>query len=246
MKKYLFFVVLFFYFSTNIFAQKQSIWLGVQAGLAFQYYSLVNNSKSLRIGSSPSGDLGINLEYRFSKFIGVEIGFRYTELAQDLLFVSEKKGVIYYGVRENETISLPLNLVGRLNLSRNRAFVVGKLGLAFFQRDENPSSSSIGTFVNNNGFDVVTGILETSSINEKGFLLGASIGLEGRFLRKGNIRLLLSHSFSPVNVMQWNCQYIINNEPTRYETIYSKLRNTGVSVHVSFPLLSFGKEKKLF
>ena len=245
MKKHLFFVAIFSYFSTNIFAQKQSVWLGVQAGLAFQYYSLVNDSKSLRIGSSPSGDLGINLEYRFSKFIGVEIGFRYTEFAQDLLFVSEKKGVIYEGVRENKTISLPLNLVGRLNLSRNRAFVVGKLGLAFFQRDENLLSSGV-TFANNNGFDVVTGTLQTLSINEKGFLLGASIGLEGRFLRKGNIRLLLSHSFSPVNVMQANYTYTINNEPQRTAIVYSKLRNTGVSVHVSFPLLSFGKEKKLF
>ncbi len=232
--------------SSHIFAQKQSIWFGVQTGLAFQQFSMVNNSKSLRTGYSPSGDLGVNLEYRFSKFIGAEIGLRYTELALDLLFVSEKKGIIYDGTRFNETISFPINIIGRYNISRNRAFIIGKLGLAFFQRDAIPRFSNSSIIVGNNGYETFSGTSDYFSINEKGFLLAGSIGLEGRFLRKGNIRLMLSHSFSPVNVMQWNYAYIINNEPVRYETIYSRLRNTAVSVHVSFPLLRFGKETKLF
>lgn len=233
-------------FSFSAFAQKQSIWLGVQTGLAFQQFSMANNTKSLVADASPSGDLGINLEHRFSKFIGAEIGFRYTELNQDLLFVSEKKSVIYDGRGYSETISFPLNVIGRLNLSRNRAFLVGKLGLAFFQRDQVPKFSNIGFVSGNNGFESFTATTDYFSINEKGFLLGGSIGLEGRFLRKGNIRLMFSHSFSPVNVMQWNYAYVINNEPVRYETIYSRLRNTAVSVHISFPMLRFGKEKKLF
>ena len=243
--------ILFFIFvlsSFNLFAQKKSIWLGVQAGLAIQRSYLANpNNQTLGTSPTECPDLGINLEYRFSKQLAIEAGIRYTELYTDVIMTSQDKSYSYkYTPRFGYTVSFPTNLVGRLHLSSNRAFLIGKVGLAFFQRDAYNSYTTFGNGTPTTAPSISGTTYETRSINEKGFLLGASIGLEGRFLRKGNIRLMLSHSLSPVNVMQWNYACVINNEPVRYETIYSRLRNTGISVHVSFPMLSFGNAKNLF
>lgn len=248
MKNLLLFLSLFS--SCSLLAQKKSIWLGVQAGFAIQSSYLANpNNTTLGTSATECPDLGINLEYRFSKQLGVEAGIRYTELYTDVTITSQDKTYSYkYTPRFSHTVSFPTNLVGRLHLSSNRAFLIGKVGLAFFQRDVSDVNSitSFGNGAPTSTPNVAGTSYETRSINEKGFLLGASIGLEGRFFRKGNIRLMLSHSFSPVNVMQWSYACVINNEPVRYETIYSRLRNTGISVHVSFPMLRFGKEKKLW
>ncbi len=250
MKNILLFIC--FLFSYNSFAQKKSIWLGVQAGLAYNSFYLANpKNQTLKTLPTEGIDIGANLEYRFSKQLGIEVGIRYTELNMGIVMTTQDKAYSYeYTPAYSPTISFPTNLVGRLHLSSNRAFLIGKVGLAFFQRDAYTVGSTSfepnGVPFNGIGMTVEGTTYETRSINEKGFLLGGSIGLEGRFLRKGNIRLMFSHSFSPVNVMQWNYAYIINNEPVRYETIYSRLRNTAVSVHVSFPMLRFGKEAKLF
>ena len=250
MKNILFLIL--FLFSHNSFAQKKSIWLGIQAGLAYNNFYLANpNNETLKTLATPGIDIGANLEYRFSKQLGVEAGFRYTELYMNVVMTTQDKAYSYdYTPGFGETTSFPINLVGRLHLSTNRAFLISKVGLAFFQREAYTNSYTMFQAsvvpLSGVGISVAGTTYETRSINEKGFLLAGSIGLEGRFLRKGNIRLMLSHSFSPVNVMQWNYAYVINNEPVRYETIYSRLRNTAVSVHISFPLLSFGKEAKLF
>ena len=251
MLKYLIFLFVFCSFTFDVFAQndkinirKQSIWINANAGLLFKKLNVQSSDNSMRNEPAAGTQLGISLEYRFSRNIGLEAGFSSMSNGLEMQFVTKQKGVIYEGKVTNDVLTFPINMIGRVNVSRERAFLVGKLGLAYFHTPTIENSNA--TFFSTNGIDQVLGSLNYYTINEKGFLLGGSIGLEGRFLRKGNIRLMFSHSFSIVDVMQANYTYIINNEPQRNANAYSRLRNTAVSVHVSFPLLSFGKEKKLF
>ena len=250
MLKFLISYSLVFLLTFDVFAQngkinirKKSIWINANAGILFKKLNVLSSDNSIRNEPSGGEQLGISLEYRFSRNIGLEAGFASMYNGLELQFVTKDKNVIYWGWGTNSISLFPVNMIGRVNVSRERAFLVGKLGLAYFHT---PTNNGNMIFNDNNLVDQVVGTIDYSTINEKGFLLNSAIGLEGRFLRKGNIRLMFSHGFSIVNVMQANYTYTINNEPQRTAIVYSKLRNTGVSVHVSFPLLSFGKEKNCF
>lgn len=226
-------------------AQENRTWLGADIGFSNNYSFATDFGNNIKVIPSPNGTWGIHVRQDFKYATFVEVGFLRNNYTPGYYFKSlGNVGTAGLG-KGIRTLQIPLRLGKRINVYKNKWYLVPVIGYAFGM-NLNPNKhfgSLVGT--SSNYRDTVNYIADIKGLKQYFSLIQSGLNIECN-LNKGMIFCMsvnYNGCFQPI--AQTDLIYHSNRQPNSTARIVSKGSNLyyGIALKLDLNLLWSGVKK---
>lgn len=235
--------LLIFLTATVAFGQTKT-YVGGRVAVVRDVYELVDNGNGLKNVTFMNGLWGINVRQEWNDRLYLETGLFRKYYSEGVVFKIEDG---HGSSNAIEAWLIPLRLGTKINLSKEKIFLVPVIGYSYCinsDYDKRSLGGGIGGVRTGSDSARYTTVAARYDFTKTFPLLQTGMGLEFRLLKTALLPLSANYYTGFKKVVQRDIRYTVNNSPEQAATAFSKGEFFSVDIGVQYPVSNFWTKAK--